>query len=99
MALWAYHRDEQAFECAWGESFGTGTSIMFSTGQVNDGRFTALGGYGASPGGERWGWRTEVSQPDAGHLNIRMFNLSPAGDEALAVEVNYRRVPAPTRPD
>lgn len=96
VALWAYHLDDQAFECAWGESFGTGTSIMFSTGPVKDGRFVALGSYGAGPGGERWGWRTELSQPDAGQLDIRMFNISPAGDEALAVEVNYRRVPGST---
>jgi len=94
VALWSYHLDEDAFECAWGESFGTGTSIMFSTGRVEDGRFGALGSYGTGAGGERWGWRTEVSQPDAEHLDIRMFNITPGGEEALAVEVNYRRVPA-----
>lgn len=100
VALWAYHLDNQAFECAWGESFGTGTSIMFSTGPVNDGRFAALGSYRDSAGGgERWGWRTEVSQPDAQQLDIRMFNITPAGQEALAVEVNYRRVSAPERKD
>jgi hypothetical protein len=92
VALWGYHLDESAFECAWGESFGTGTSIMFSTGQLRDERFDALGSYGSGAGGERWGWRTELSQPDADHLDIRMFNISPAGDEALAVEVNYRRM-------
>lgn len=66
---------------------------MFSTGRVEDERFGALGSYGAGAGGERWGWRTEVSQPDAEHLDIRMFNITPGGEEALAVEVNYRRVP------
>ena len=96
VALWAYHLDDNAFECAWGESFGTGTSIMFSTGRVDDGRLRALGSYADGQGGERWGWRTELSQPDPKHLNIRMFNISPAGDEALAVEVNYTR--APVRP-
>jgi len=28
-------------------------------------------------------------------LDIRMFNITPAGEEALAVEVNYRRVVGP----
>ena len=92
VALWGYHLDDATFECAWAESFGTGTSIMFSVGEVTDGRFRALGSYGA--GSERWGWRTELSQPDAGHLDIRMFNITPAGDESLAVEINYARVPA-----
>lgn len=98
VALWAYHLDDNAFECAWGESFGTGTSIMFSTGPVQDGRLRALGSYGAGPGAPRWGWRTELSQPDAEHLDIRMFNISPAGDEVLAVEVNYRRALMPITP-
>ena len=61
---------------------------------MEDGRFGALGSYCA--GGERWGWRTEVSQPDPEHLDIRMFNITPAGEEALAVEVNYTRLPAPS---
>lgn len=89
VALWGYHLDADAFECAWAESFGTGTSIMFSTGPVQDGRFGALGSYAGD--GERWGWRTELSQRDADHLDVRMFNIAPGGQEALAVEVNYAR--------
>lgn len=27
-------------------------------------------------------------------LDLRMYNIAPDGTEALAVEVNYRRVPA-----
>jgi hypothetical protein len=94
VALWACHLDEKAFECAWAESFGTGTSIIFSTGPLEGERFRALGSYGDGAGGERWGWRTELSQPDADHLDIRMFNITPGGEEALAVEVNYARKPA-----
>lgn len=100
VALYGCHLDEQRFECAWGESFGTGTAIMFSTGRVDDARFDALGSYFAGPGAERWGWRTELTQPDAEHLDIRMYNIPPGGGpEYLAVEVNYARALTSPAPD
>ncbi|KRB99897.1 hypothetical protein ASE11_09575 [Hydrogenophaga sp. Root209] len=60
VALIAHHLDERRYESAWAESFGTGTSIMFSTGISDD---------------------------------PRMDNINPTGEVALAVEVNYRRIP------
>jgi hypothetical protein len=35
VALIAHHLDERRYESAWAERFGTGTSIMFSTGDTN----------------------------------------------------------------
>lgn len=80
---------------AWAESFGTGTSIMFSTSAPGDARLSMPGSYGDGQGGPRWGWRTAIDLPDDDTLDLRMYNISPSGEEALAVEVNYRRVPAP----
>ena len=93
VALIAYHLDEHRYETAWAESFGTGTSIMFSTGVSGDPRLSMLGSYGDGQGGPRWGWRTAIEQPDDNTLDLRMYNITPTGDEALAVEVNYRRLP------
>ena len=97
VAMIGHHLDEQRYECAWAESFGTGTSIMYSTGTPGDPRFAVLGSYGDGQGGPRWGWRTEIEQPDDDHLTIRMFNITPAGEEALGVETCYRRVAAGER--
>jgi Protein of unknown function (DUF1579) len=94
VALIAHHLDERRYETAWAESFGTGTSIMFSTGVSGDPRLSMLGSYSDGQGGPRWGWRTEIEQPDDDTLDLRMYNITPAGEEALAVEVNYRRVSA-----
>ncbi|MET3493484.1 DUF1579 domain-containing protein [Variovorax boronicumulans] len=94
VALIAHHLDECRYESAWAESFGTGTSIMFSTGTSGDPRLSMLGSYSDKEGGSTWGWRTAIEQPDDDTLNLRMYNISPAGEEALAVEVNYRRMPA-----
>jgi hypothetical protein len=92
VALLAHHLDEHRYETAWAESFGTGTSIMFCTGSSGDPRVSMLGHYGDGQGGPPWGWRTQIDQSDHDTLDLRMYNITPSGDEALAVEVNYRRL-------
>lgn len=92
VALYGLHLDDNAYESAWVESFGTGTSIMFSAGPATSEHFSVLGSYGDGKGGPRWDWRTEIEQPDADQLIITMTNISPQGEAARAVEVRYRRV-------
>jgi hypothetical protein len=100
IALYGYHIDERRWECAWVDSFHTGSSIMFS---VSPGeadvdtvaeRFSVLGSYGdgQTPPGPRWGWRTAIEQPDGDSLVIVMTNIAPDGGEGRAVEVRYARV-------
>lgn len=96
IALYGYHIDERRWECAWVDSFHTGSSIMFSVspeGPVVE-RFSVLGSYGdgQTPPGPRWGWRTDIEQPDEDTLVILMTNIAPDGREGQAVEVRYTRV-------
>lgn len=92
IALYGCHLDGQAWEAAWGESFGTGTQLMYCTGSADAGKgFNVLGSYGDGQGGPDWGWRTEIEQPDADTLVIVMTNIAPQGEEAKAVETYYRR--------
>lgn len=96
IALYGYHIDERRWECAWVDSFHTGSSIMYSVsseGAVVE-RFSVLGSYGdgQTPPGPRWGWRTDIEQPDDDRLVILMTNIAPDGREGQAVEVNYTRV-------
>ena len=36
-----------------------------------------------------WAWRTTVQLADSDHLVVTHFNITPDGDEALAVEIRY----------
>lgn len=92
IALYGLHLDEDAYEVAWVDSFHTGSAIMFSTAHADDSGFKALGSYGDGQGGPRWGWRTAIAQPAADELVITMFNITPDGVEARAVETRYGRV-------
>lgn len=92
VAIYGYHLDGGTWESAWGESFGTGTQLMFSTGRAGpQSAFGVLGSYGDGQGGPDWGWRTEIEQPDADTLVIVMTNITPQGEEAKAVETRYTR--------
>ena len=91
VAIYGCHLDDRAYESAWVESFGTGTSIMFSTGPADDPRYAVLGSYGDGQGGPRWGWRTALEQPDTDTLVITMTNLTPDGEAVKAVETRYDR--------
>lgn len=92
IALYGLHLDEHAWEAAWIDSFHTGTAIMFSAAQDDGGGFGVLGSYGDGQGGPRWGWRTTIAQPSADELVVTMFNITPDGVEAKAVETVYRRI-------
>lgn len=96
IALLGHHIDEQRWECAWADSFHTGSSMMFSVSpdrQVPCGVIDLLGSHpGGSGGRARWGWRTLFEQPSDDRLRITMRNVSPEGEETTAIEVDYLRV-------
>jgi len=89
IALYGHHLDEGQYEAAWVDTFHTNTSILFSQGSGES--FNVFATYFTVPGEPRWGWRTTIEQPDDDHLLIVMYNCLPSGEEARAVEFDYRR--------
>lgn len=86
--LLGFHKDADRFEACLVDSFHTGTAMLWSHGaRRSDGVIAVTGSYAA--GEQTWGWRTEIRAGAA--LVIRAYNISPSGEEALAIETEWRR--------
>lgn len=75
------------------DSAHNGTRILFQEGKPGGApdRPDAFGTYPA-PEGPDWGWRTtlELSEDDR-RLTMIHYNVTPAGEEAVGVEIVYHR--------
>jgi hypothetical protein len=82
--------DDGAVTMPWIDSFHNGHHIMVSTGRVTpEGELDVRGTYEV-PGHPAWGWRTVLSASDD-TVSIVMYNVTPEGEEHLAVDAQYSR--------
>ena len=89
--LLLFGRDEEnAASAAWIDSFHMSSKIMFSTGTAADESIDLRGTYAAPPGPD-WGWRTAIRSVSENELQVVMHNISPEGQEDLAVQIDYTR--------
>jgi hypothetical protein len=78
-------------DAAWADSFHNGHRLMPLSGDVSaDGTADVLGRYAAPPGPD-WGWRIVLDHPSPDLLLLQMYNITPDGQSALAVEARYGR--------
>lgn len=91
MMVIGYNAIKEQFENSWIDSFHMGSAMMFSTGTPMENGFSVLGRYPDPDGGPDWSWRTEFNIVEEGRLIISMINISPQGQEALAVESRLRK--------
>lgn len=72
---------------SWVDTWHNGDGILFCS---SDGADTVIGQYG--PDDEPWRWRTHFALEDAtAELVITAWNITPAGEAAVATEARYRR--------
>lgn len=89
--LWVgYDNDDNAATAAWVDSFHMSGKIMSCTGAPAEGAIDLRGSYEAPPDPD-WGWRIQIQSVSAKELKIVMHNISPAGVEDLAVQIDYAR--------
>jgi hypothetical protein len=82
--------EENAASAAWVDSFHMSNKIMFCTGTAADGTVTVRGSYAAPPGPD-WGWSMAIRSVSADEFQIVMHNISPEGEESLAVQAEFTR--------
>ena len=79
-----------AVQAVWTDSWHSKDVLMLCNGEVSaDGTISVLGHY-AVPDNPDWGWRTELIQrPDS--FRYVMYNVTPDGEEQIAVETDFER--------
>ena len=75
----------------WVDTWHMGEGVMALRGTSDtDGSITVHGTYAAPPGPD-WGWRIDLLPGDDSALRLVMYNITPDGQEELAVEADYAR--------
>lgn len=82
--------EDDAASAAWIDSFHMSSKIMSCLGTARTSEADLKGIYEAPPGPD-WGWRITIRSGSAGELQIVMHNISPEGQEDLAVQAEYQR--------
>ena len=91
--LIGYQSERGKVTAHWIDSWHMAEGVMACEGAVEvDGSIAVRGSYAAPPGPD-WGWRI-VLRPDGSALQVVMYNVTPDGQEALAVEATYARKPS-----
>jgi hypothetical protein len=92
----AYEKGDRLFRMSWIDSLHTSPAILVSESKPvpeggDAGTISAFGTYFAGEGQPRWGWRTELDDRTDSALRIRMFNVTPDGEESIGVEIDLTR--------
>ena len=100
---WAYEGEPQegiillgcdtksaAVQTVWTDSWHSSHTFMLSDGTAAKNGEISVKGYYKVEGHPDWGWRTDII-PGNEKLRIVMYNVSPEGEEELAVETDFVR--------
>lgn len=101
---WAYENKEQdgmillgkeknadSIKAFWVDSWHMGDKLMISQGEEKNNGEVSVNGFYTVPDHPDWGWRTLIETENKDSFKITMFNISPEGEETLAVEANFQR--------
>lgn len=77
-------------QTVWTDSWHSRHTLMISDGAAKDDGSVSVKGHYKVPDHPDWGWRTDII-PQKETIKLLMFNVTPEGDEDLAVEVMYER--------
>ena len=82
--------NSNAVQMIWTDSWHMSHKFMVCDGEIaDDGKINVKGHYSV-PDNPDWGWRTEIV-PGENAFRFVMFNVTPEGEETVAVEADYER--------
>ncbi len=80
-----------AVQAVWTDSWHSKDVLMLCNGsRTSDGRISVTGQYSV-PDHPDWSWRTEIV-PQGEKFRYAMYNISPEGEEEIAVETDFERL-------
>lgn len=74
-------------QTAWVDSFHNANGIMLLKGRFTDLETIDVMGSYKAPTGPDWGWRIVLNKTDENTIKILNYNVTPGGEEMLAIEV------------
>lgn len=77
--------DQGACTATWTDTWHSRESFMALAGHSTERGFGVTGSYGDEEHGT-WGWRIEMALETPQSLRLRMINITPEGEEDLAVD-------------
>lgn len=91
LLLLSQNSQDDSVKAVWIDSWHMGDQFMVCQGPVDDKGLISLRGSYSAPPGPDWGWRMVVDTSAFAELRLKMFNITPEGQEMLAVEAIYKR--------
>lgn len=91
MILLGEEKNADLIKIFWVDSWHMGDKLLISEGVLTEQNVVSCKGFYAVPDHPDWGWRTEIESMNNNSFKITMFNITPEGEESLAVELNYQR--------
>jgi hypothetical protein len=89
--LLGYQEKEDLTTVHWIDTWHNGNAVLELKGAgASENEINVLGKY-SSPGWGEWGWRIRLQIQTGGELKMIHYNISPEGEEFLAVETSYHR--------
>ncbi len=89
--LLGYDEAARAATAAWGDSWHMSRKIMHCAGTITASKTFTVNGYYEAPPDPDWGWRIAVEIRGENSIALVMHNISPAGQEDLAVRAVFAR--------
>lgn len=82
--------EDENYKTFWIDSWHMGSKFMVSEGIAAHGTISLKGFY-AVPDHPDWGWQTIFDLSNENTFKITMLNVSPEGEETIAVEMHFER--------